>query len=546
MSRESVCLKSGLIAASRIRATSNLTLKNDFNAIISVDEQFYDKRTYFDGSETYYPWMFSKTLAHDPITGFALKSDIDLVIDAVFDDSNDTLNSIRQHPNCINPLDGVPCGQSFNLMGTDTSVFVINPPLITSKESAFDMMMSYGMSVLRDTPFTQPTPVKKAVIDMLNLPEWDSHRTCVLDNHTNTITERSLFRGNNFGDLHGPYVSQFLYLPFKYGNLNINQQYVYEDDQRDSSTLDKWHELQNGLIKPTINDTWERKYIYTPRGLGGAVHNDAMYQLYLNAALVLNTTHEKPQISLTGKSTSWTSGGLPDILASVGHVALGALRTVFRNKWNVSMRIRPEVLAHRIHHGLLVDVDLPDKIHGYRDLLNNIAPGIPFLNKYIKPINHTYLLTLQYPEGSPSHPSCPAGHGTVGGACVTVLKAMVNCHDADNNKLPWINASRLTVKHSIDGNNLINYKEDDVASMTIIGELNKLVSNATIGRNWAGVHSQTDVNESIILGEKYAITYLIDKAKEYGESYTGVFTGFLLEKFDGTLVRIDSVGASPV
>ena len=34
-----------------------------------------------------------------------------------------------------------------------------------------------------------------------------------------------------------------------------------------------------------------------------------------------------------------------------------------------------------------------------------------------------YLLSMAFPEGSPMHPCYGAGHATVAGACVTVLKA---------------------------------------------------------------------------------------------------------------------------
>jgi hypothetical protein len=35
----------------------------------------------------------------------------------------------------------------------------------------------------------------------------------------------------------------------------------------------------------------------------------------------------------------------------------------------------------------------------------------------------SYLLPLAFPEGSPTHPAYGAGHATVAGACVTILKA---------------------------------------------------------------------------------------------------------------------------
>jgi hypothetical protein len=35
----------------------------------------------------------------------------------------------------------------------------------------------------------------------------------------------------------------------------------------------------------------------------------------------------------------------------------------------------------------------------------------------------SYLLPMAYPEGCPTHPSYPAAHAVIAGACVTVLKA---------------------------------------------------------------------------------------------------------------------------
>ena len=39
----------------------------------------------------------------------------------------------------------------------------------------------------------------------------------------------------------------------------------------------------------------------------------------------------------------------------------------------------------------------------------------------------TYLLCQAFPEGSPTHPAYPTGHGTVAGACITVLKFFFDC-----------------------------------------------------------------------------------------------------------------------
>src|SRR5438067_10965648 len=52
------------------------------------------------------------------------------------------------------------------------------------------------------------------------------------------------------------------------------------------------------------------------------------------------------------------------------------------------------------------------------------------MNSTVLPIIHSnygsYLLPQAFPEGSPTHPCYPTGHGTVGGACITVLKFFLN------------------------------------------------------------------------------------------------------------------------
>merc|ERR1712150_211155 len=95
--------------------------------------------------------------------------------------------------------------------------------------------------------------------------------------------------------------------------------------------------------------------------------------------------------------------------------------------------------------------------------------------------NRNYYLNLQYPEGIPTHPSHPAGHACVAGACCTVLKAMFQCHKKNfDQKLPW----PRDAMHSIDGDELVNFGKNH--KMTIVGEFNKLASNISLGRDFAG------------------------------------------------------------
>ena len=114
-----------------------------------------------------------------------------------------------------------------------------------------------------------------------------------------------------------------------------------------------------------------------------------------------------------------------------------------------------------------------------------------------------------------------AGHATVAGACVTILKA-------------WFDESYVIpnpMQATPDGLALVPYA---AASLTVGGELNKLAANVAIGRNIAGVHWRSDATESLKLGEAIAISILRDHRLCYNED----FGGFTLTKFDGTTVTV--------
>jgi len=91
-------------------------------------------------------------------------------------------------------------------------------------------------------------------------------------------------------------------------------------------------------------------------------------------------------------------------------------------------------------------------------------------------------LPQAYPEGCPTHPSYPAGHAVIAGACVTVIKA---CLD-ESYVLPE------PVMASADGLSLLPWKGAD---LTVGGELDKLAANIIQGRNHAGLHWRSDAVE---------------------------------------------------
>ena len=138
------------------------------------------------------------------------------------------------------------------------------------------------------------------------------------------------------------------------------------------------------------------------------------------------------------------------------------------------------------------------------------------------------LLPMAFPEGSPTHPAYGAGHATVAGACVTILKAWFE----ESTRL--VDIGLAPVQPTDDGLSLVPYPGADAGDLTVGGELNKVASNVALGRNTSGVHWRSDATESLKLGEKIAIGIL----QEARSCYSEVFNGFSLTKFDGTTVTV--------
>jgi len=161
----------------------------------------------------------------------------------------------------------------------------------------------------------------------------------------------------------------------------------------------------------------------------------------------------------------------------------------------------------------------------------------------------------QLEEGSPMHPAYGAGHATVAGACVTILKAFFD-HNYPLEIVP-VNEACAGVEHlikhlghktDIHSANLAYVAAENgdklkvvpvldenckVTKLTVEGELNKLASNISIGRNWAGVHYFTDYYESLLMGEEIAIGILEEQKLMFNENFS-----MTIPKFNGETIRI--------
>ncbi|HEY3172830.1 MAG TPA: phosphoesterase, partial [Thermoanaerobaculia bacterium] len=165
--------------------------------------------------------------------------------------------------------------------------------------------------------------------------------------------------------------------------------------------------------------------------------------------------------------------------------------------------LRPEAFAGLVHNRRIGAANYPVS----QDILNSSALDAVY-SRF-----GSYLLPLEAPEGSPTHPSYGAGHATVAGACVTILKA-------------WFDGSFAlprTFVPDASGTSLLPWSG---APLTVENELNKLAANVGIGRNAAGFHYRSDYWQSLLLGERIAIDILEEQRDTYRELCTFTFRGF--------------------
>ncbi|MEO1574485.1 MAG: vanadium-dependent haloperoxidase [Pseudomonadota bacterium] len=388
-------------------------------------------------------------------------------------------------------------------------------PAFASATTAAEMGEVYWQGLTRDVPFLHydaDPSIANAVADV------NRFSATVGPKVAGSVTPRTLFRGETPGDLNGPFISQFLLKDIPYGPSVIEQRYGVPQAGADFMTdTASCVGVQRGEF-PGVEMSFdaEPRYIYNNRALGEYVHTDVLFQAYFNAALILlslgpqalDQNHPYRGISTQGPFTSF---GGPFVLQMLTYVSNLSLNGAWYQKWRVHRRLRPEA------YGLRVDNVLAGRrsYEVHPDILNAEALQVTQAR------HGTALLPMAYPEGSPCHPAYPAGHATIAGACVTVLKAFFD----ESFILPD------TVQADATGLSLVPYGE---SALTLGGELDKLANNVALGRDAAGVHYRSDGVYGLDVGEQQAITLL----KEYAAASNEPFDGFRLTKFDGTTVTL--------
>jgi hypothetical protein len=479
-----------------------------------------------NADESLYPnriGNFSKGLPHDS-NGEVIPSAYDQLLTALLSGKPADFEQIPMGGTLrlTNPQSGL----AFDMEGSDPHAMVVTPaPNFASREMAAEIAENYWMALLRDVPFEDYTnsPIAAAAAADLSLFGSDFRGPKTAGNQ---VTPDLLFRGLTDGDKAGPLMSQFWYLPCFFGANQVSQQIrttrSIADGGRDYLTdFGSWLAVQNG-IAPGLSDIFDPvpRYMRMGRDIGQWVHVDVLFQGYFQAFLVMSGTlgvpfdSGNPYSNSTNQVGFGTFGG-PHIATLLCEVATRALKAVWFQKWFVHRRLRPEVFAARVHQTVNMGRTYPVD----SEILNSVASASR-LGGYLPAGNA--LLPVAFPEGSPAHPAYGAGHATVAGACVTILKA-------------WFNESTVIqnpVVPNADGTALAPYNGSE--ALTVGGELNKIASNIAIGRNMAGMHWRSDATASLQLGEAIAISILKDQRACYNEQ----FNGFSLKKFDGTTVTV--------
>jgi hypothetical protein len=403
---------------------------------------------------------------------------------------------------------------AWNLIGPDAAQPALAPPpRFGSAEQAAEAVELYWQALARDIPFAEydSNPlIARAAEDLSRLSAFQAPK------EDGRVTSRTIFRGPTPGELAGPYISQLLWKDIPFTPIRVEQKLRIAVPSVDYMTAyAPWLACQNGALAAVNRFDPRPHYIRTGRDLGEYVHRDFTYQAFLGASLILFKMGALPDganpYRYSRTQSSFTTFGSPYLFYLLAVVTQVALTACWYQKWMVHRRLRPEEFAGR------VDVHLQD---GARYPLDGELLTSTALEE-VRRKHGSALLPMAYPEGCPAHPSYPAGHAVIGGACVTVLKAFFD----ESYVVPD------PVVPSPDGLSLVRYQGPP---LTVGGELDKLAANIGLGRDFAGVHWRSDTTQGLALGEEVAIGVL-EEMKLTGNE---LFQGFSFQRFDGTRATV--------
>jgi len=563
-------------------------------------------------SSANYAMSFTKGLEHDELTGLVKRSEdyeaFRSAIDGGFIEPFQN-GTVRPAGKKSRQWEAPTAGVVGDLQGPDAQAVTMPPaPELGSDELAYEMAEVYELAILRDCHFnmfegeTGSNAQIDASLERLNDMQYtaDGFPGRPRKSRENAITPQEAFRGSGPGVETGPYLSQLMLMGNRdgsgtseadgyitYGPQRIDQRVPVAAEVDWMTDWASWLLVQNGKNvrdnRTLFQSPPERRFIKTPRDLATYVHDDALYQAYLNGCLILLATGAPldpgfNHLSGNGRQVdgaAWQAGGFalfggPHILTLVTEVATRGLKAVRFQKFNNHIRLRPEALAARIEKAREIDEKHFGGPADFTGLAGTLGGSVAALSS-TPSHQRTALLPMAFQEGSPMHPAYGAGHATVAGACVTILKAFFdtgavlvdrefqNLEGGTVNEYAFrrpakagdVVLDRVTPDNTVCERHTLTRDDKPVAFrpdadggslvpttgggfLTLEGELNKLAANISIGRNMAGVHYFSDYYDSARMGEKIAIGMLEEQAVCYA---TDPFV-LSIPTFDGDVVRI--------
>lgn len=468
-----------------------------------------DEERYTDKRANFFKGLPQNELGEVDLDAYAM------LLKALDSGKPDEFEAIPLSPFAERRLANPQAAYAFDMTGVDSHATDMPPaPTFASATAAAEIGEIYWMAITRDVSYRDydTDPLIAAAVDDLN-----AFSETVGPKENGLVTPGTLFRGETPGDVVGPWISQFLWFDVPYGASTIEQRYFVPLARENFMThYSEWLAIQRGAL-PSATAILEAtpRYINNMRAMSEYVHRDVAFQAFFNAAMIITSFGPEaldpanPYLGSANQGGFVTFGGV-HVFDLVTKAARIGLEGGWFHKWLVHRRLRPEVFAARVENQANSSKD-----YGINsEILNSGAVA------YVQAENGNALLPQAYPEGSPLHPTYPAGHATLSGACATVLKAFFN----EDFVIPE------PVEASSDGLTLDSWGGEE---LLLGNEINKLASNIGVGRCGGGIHYRSD-GAGFAVGEAQAIGVLQDYSKTYNED----FAGFTLTKFDGEKIRI--------
>lgn len=363
----------------------------------------------------------------------------------------------------------------------------LTQPAFDSEQRGKELLQLYAISLIRDIKFAD-------------------YATNSLTIKLESFLREVPFMGRKYD---GPLISQLL----------ITNKQACSNPVDYMTTQETYNEVHSGVVKVKMSLDKPR-YIISLRDLAECVHNDYPVQFYQEAAMWMMKNIPTALINPYASSPfkGFLCFNLPFILCQLNKASDLALQVAWYYKWQVHRGARPEEMAY--------EVDALDSKHKapYRGMPHHVIFD-SFILDEVYHVQGNVLLSQAYPEGAPAHPSLPAGHACIAGACVTLLKAFFNTDFKLTN----------AVIPSLDGSELVPWVDKE---LKLGNELDKLAENVAFGRAAAGVHFKTDNKMGLLLGESIGLQLLAQCKEEYRIKHFDPQFKWKVTKLNGETVTI--------